>query len=67
MYLLKLESKFYQRVIPALLLCHQELIHAVLCEDVELARTVLWANPGLSVNIRFRVHATSIPHLSIIP
>jgi len=34
---------------------------------VELARTVLWANPGLSVNIRFRVHATPIPHLSMIP
>ncbi|XP_052268283.1 uncharacterized protein LOC127869655 isoform X2 [Dreissena polymorpha] len=31
-----------------------ELIHAVLCEDAELARTVLWENPGLCVNNRYR-------------
>ncbi|XP_060599332.1 uncharacterized protein LOC132752936 isoform X2 [Ruditapes philippinarum] len=31
-----------------------ELIHAVLCEDVELAQQVLWANKDLKVNIRFR-------------
>lgn len=31
-----------------------ELIHAVLCEDVELARQVLWANKDLKVNLRFR-------------
>ncbi|KAL4224476.1 hypothetical protein ACF0H5_015177 [Mactra antiquata] len=31
-----------------------ELIHAVLCEDVELARQVLNDNKGISVNVRFR-------------
>jgi len=33
----------------------QELIHAVLCEDAELAKSVLLENKDISVNIRFRV------------
>ena len=33
----------------------QELIHAVLCEDVELAKQVLWAHRDLKVNFRFKV------------
>lgn len=41
-----------------------ELIHAVLCEDVELARQVLWAHRDLKVNFRFkdRIGKTLLSH-----
>lgn len=51
-----------------------ELIHAVLCEDVQLAKRVLWANKDLKVNFRFRdrlgktllSHAIEVNNLDLV-